>query len=152
MTETGFGAENEIKAPNSFFKFDKVGARFVGIYRGREERPNGMDSTGEYPTQMVHEFSFIEAMDSDVNEFKENDTVLCSKAGGSGITFNKTLELIPFGSVVGIAFTEEVPSKKKGYRPTKVIKVYNSKELDEKYAKYLTKDDETKAAVETMPF
>lgn len=153
MTDNNlFGGGIEVKAGGSFFKFDKVGARFIGVYRGRDERPNRMDTTGKNPTQIVHEFEMIEQFDTEVNKFKKGDSVSFAKSGEPGKIMNKALENIPFGHIVGLAFTEEIPSKSPGKQAAKVVKVYDLTE-DPKYKQYVSESDAiVEDAVNNMPF
>jgi hypothetical protein len=146
MTDAGFGADYEVKS-SPFFKFDKVGARFVGIYRGRDERKNNLDATGKFPMQTVHEFELIEQFDTDINKFEKGDSVLYAKTGDGGVIINKTLEKIPFGSVIGVAFAEAKASTKPGQQGAHIIKVYNLS-ADPKYLAYVDKKTEVDTIVE----
>jgi hypothetical protein len=151
-----FNESMEVKAPNSFFKFDVVGTWFAAIYRGAEERPNKMDMKGEEPMQLVHEFEMIKHGGSEANKFVERDRVLFAKTGKPGKIVNAALKDIAFGQVVGLEFAEEMKNKMNPQLPAaKIIKVYNLSQ-DPKYAEYVNRKTEQDVIVESamkdLPF
>jgi hypothetical protein len=150
MTEVGFGADYEIKS-SPFFRFDKVGARFVGIYRGNEERKNNLDATGKEPMQIVHKFDLVEQFDTEVNNFVKGDQVLFAKTGEGGRIINSALSKISVGSVVGVAFVEEKPPTKPGQKGAHIMRVYDLS-LNEKYAQYLDRKSDVEEILENIPF
>src|SRR3989344_3044952 len=129
MTNTyNFNDSNEIKA--KWVKFGKVGDGVIGTLTEIRKVPSFLPGKeGELVTVYdlkVKSGSFHE-LDDKKNPVTEA-TVLqlgdyYSVSGKKAI--DDRMRNIAYGTVVGFKFTEEVPNKKKGFNPTKVIKVYN---------------------------
>ena len=109
-----FSPENE--AQGNFFKFEKVGDKIKGTLVGKREQKgeNG------FQDQMIF-------------ELKLEDGSYCNVGIGKSKKFViERMRRAVFGQRVGFLFSEEIPSKTKGYANAKSIRVYLGA-MDENY-------------------
>lgn len=131
MTEVDplFSDKNEVKVKYNNIKFGKEGDWFKGtLTDNTRQMRNELSERGEMQT--IFEFkaaggSFHDIIDREVAA--EPTTI---KAGefwsyitGKPAILNQ-LKSAQIGQVVGFRFAEQRPSKKKGFNPTKIIKVF----------------------------
>ena len=104
----GWDFEEEDKAEANWAKFDKIGARYVGVVQEIYEKP----AKDAFPAQRV----FV---------LKQNDGDIINV----GISMNKdyviqrTNRVAP-GDKLGFEYTKDIPSTTKGYAAAKSIEVY----------------------------
>ena len=108
MTQENWDGAKEVQS--NWFKTEKVGDKIKGTLVGKKIQPS-TDPT--FSDQLV-----VELKKEDGTKWKYGVSV--KKAG----TVDR-LNNCKLGEVVGISFAEELPATKKGFQPTKVIKVYS---------------------------
>jgi hypothetical protein len=130
--------DNEIKS--QFISWGKPGDNFVGTLIGKREVENQLsDKKGEMQT--IYEFKMHEGifhtLDDKKNPVEPAVVILkgeiWSLGGKAGI--DAQMRNIKVGMILGMKFIEEKPSKVKGYNPTKVVKVFCAKEMDQEWIK-----------------
>ena len=136
--------ENE--AANNFVSWGEVGDFCYGTLIGvREVKSTLPDRVGQL--QKIYDFKVKECTYHVLDEKKKvveepvvpNEGDLVSVGGRSSI--DSRMARAKVGQIVGLKYVEEIPSKTKGYNPTKSIRVYfpvnsdGSLEMDEEFLK-----------------
>ena len=131
-----FNDSNKIKS--SFVTWGQAGDFFVGALMSKREVDNNLpDKKGE--KQIIYEFRAHEGsfhrLDDKKQPIKDATTMnageVWSLGGKAGI--DAQMRNVKIGQVCGMKFIEELPSKTKGFNPTKVIQVYTSGEMDSNF-------------------
>jgi hypothetical protein len=129
-----FDESNEVKS--SFVGWGKVGDYFIGTLMGKREVENKLPGKPAGTMQMLYEFKMREGqfhkLDDKKNPVADATVIgegeLWTLGGKAGI--DAQMRNIKIGQVLGMKFLEEIPSKTKGFNPTKVVQVYTSGEMD----------------------
>lgn len=128
--------ENE--AQNNFVSWGQVGDFVYGVLLKVKSVPSTLpDKKGQM--QNVYEVKVKECSYHILDEKKRvveeaiepQEGEVVSVGGRSGIDSRMTR--LKIGQVFGLKFVEEIPSKTKGYNPTKAIKVFTPKGKDGEY-------------------
>ena len=139
-----FSEENKTKS--NYMKFENVGDYVSGIYVRRRIIENTMgDKTKK---QVVYTL---------IND--EGGQAIDVYAKGKEPQSLPGMESAAFGQHVGIRFDEEIPAKKNGFKPTKIINVYTKGEMHmevlrefQKRMSGLTDDVEESGGEDEVPF
>jgi len=123
--ENPFGEGYEEAQAGSFVKWDTIGQQFKGTYNGSYEADNALSDK----MQKIYEFI---GESGDVNKDEEVETGKDYRIGTRGDIFDRIMKTVVVGQKVAFLFADEIPSKKKGNNPFKLIKVYKG-ELDPNY-------------------
>jgi hypothetical protein len=91
----------------SWAKFVTIGDSVQGTYIGKRRAPSSIDGK----IQVIY------------NLLTPNGVVNVAKPE-THTGFHYRMDTLKFGQIVGFRFTEEIPSKTKGFNPTKVIVIY----------------------------
>jgi hypothetical protein len=136
MTKDIFDAENEVKS--SFIQWGKPGDHIVGTLVDKREVENQLaDKAGTMQTiyeLLVEKGEYhIIKEDKSIDEKATtlNPSDIWSIGGKAAI--DSQMRNVKIGQKVGMKYMEEVPSKTKGYNPTKVIKIYTSGEMNQEW-------------------
>lgn len=123
--------ENE--AQNNFVSWGEVGdfvrGTLIGVRRVKSTLP---DRAGEM--QNIYDVKVLEASYHNLDEKKRviEEAVVPNEGDivsvGGRTTIDTRMARVKIGQVFGLKFVEEMPSKTKGYNPTKVIRVYVPKD------------------------
>jgi len=136
MTKDIFDAENEVKS--SFIQWGKPTNFIIGTLVDKREVENQLaDKAGTMQT--IYEILVEKGEYNVINEDKsiaKEPTEL--KAGeiwsiGGKAAIDSQMRNVKIGQKLGMKYMEEVPSKTKGYNPTKVIKIYTSGEMNKEW-------------------
>jgi len=108
---TDLFSESNRRVPQSnFFKFESVGDKVSGILINKEEK----QGSGAFPDQMIYTL-----------EQADGETVKVGiSIAKSGII--EILKPVPFGTLVGFKFVEQLKPRQAGYKGAKCIDVYVS--------------------------
>lgn len=127
-----FSEENEVQS--SWIKWGKVGDYFIGTLTAKRTVE---DQFNAGKTQEVYDFKMKEGSFHNILEDKsvaKDATIVESgelySVGGKA-SIDAQMRNVKIGQIVGMKFKESVPSKTKGYNPSKVIKIYTSGEMDD---------------------
>lgn len=132
------------EADNAFVSWSEIGDFVLGTLVGVKETPSTLpDRKGEIQkiySVKVRECSYhvLDDKKKVVPEAIEPDPGSVISVGGRAMIDSRMAQ-VKLGQVFGLKYTEEIPSKTKGYNPTKMIKVYVPKdahgkpEMDEEY-------------------
>lgn len=140
--------ENEVKG--KFISWGKPGNNFVGTLIGKREVENTI--SGKSEMQTIYEFKMHEGTFNQLDEKKNPiEPAVLITAGevwsvGGKPSIDAQMRNVKIGMIVGMKFIEEKPSKTKGYNPTKVIKTYCAKEMDQEWIDEQTQSDSSAAA------
>lgn len=147
MTEKDiFGQDNEVRS--SWIKWGKIGDKIAGtLVSVRQMESQLPGKKGE----MVNIYEIL----ASGGEFHDiNDKVIAEEATvieegqlwlvGGGLGLDNAMRNIKLGQKIGIKFTEEKPTKTKGFNPTKVKKVYSTGEMNQKWLDDQAADSEIK--------
>jgi hypothetical protein len=133
MVKDIFDAENEVKS--SFIQWGKPTNFIVGTLVDKREVENQLaDKAGTMQT--IYEILVERGEYNIIKEDKSIDaTATALKADdiwsiGGKAAIDSQMRNVKIGQKVAMKYMEEVPSKTKGYNPTKVIKIYTSGEMD----------------------
>lgn len=129
-------SENE--AQNNFVSWSEVGDFVYGTLTATKEVPSTLpDQAGKM--QKIYEVKVKDCSYHVLDDKKkvvpeavvplEGDIV----SVGGRKTIDSRMARIKIGQVFGLKFIEELPSKTKGYNPTKLIKVFTPKNTDGTY-------------------
>jgi len=133
MTKDIFDAENEVKS--SFIQWGKPGDHIVGTLVDKREVENQLaDKAGTMQTIYeikvdrgeYHIIKEDKSIDATATKFNADD--IWSIGGKAAI--DSQMRNVKMGQKVAMKYMEEVPSKTKGYNPTKVIKIYTDGTMD----------------------
>jgi len=114
LNENPFGEEFKEAQPGAFIKWETIGQTFKGTYKGCYEAENSITGV----MQKIYEF-----VGEDGNDYR---------VGTRGDVFDRVMKSVIVGQTVGFLYAEEIPSKKKGNSPFKLIKIYKGN-LDPTY-------------------
>lgn len=128
-----FDEKNEVKS--AWLQWGQKGDYIAGTLMSKREVANNLPNA-KSDKQMVYE---IKAKDGSFHRILEDKTIdkeatkisegeMWNIGGKSGI--DAQLRNIRIGQIIGLKFMELVPSKTKGYNPTKVIRCFTSGEMD----------------------
>jgi hypothetical protein len=115
-----FKPENEMKS--NFVTWGAPGDYFVGTLMTKRQVENNI--SGKTEMQTIYEFKIAEGTFHTLDEKKNPvmPAVILSKDEvynvGGKLAIDQQMRNIKIGSVVGMKFIEEKPSKTKGYNPT----------------------------------
>lgn len=139
---------DENEATNNFLKWGEVEDYVLGTLISKKQVPSTLpDKKGEL--QYIYEIKPSEGL-----YHTEDGEEVALEAGeiinvGGRAMYNSRMARVKLGQIVGLKFTEELPSKTKGYNPTKLIKVYTPKDastgefqMDEAYLEEHKGDEE----------
>jgi hypothetical protein len=136
MTKDIFDAENEVKS--SFIQWGKPGDYLQGTLTDKREVENQLaDKKGEMQTIYeilvekgeYHIIKEDKSIDDKATTLKEGD--VWSIGGKAAI--DSQMRNVKIGQKLGMKYMEEVPSKTKGYNPTKVIKIFTAGEMNQEW-------------------
>lgn len=114
--------------PSNWFKFEKVGDELVGTLISKHSCLNQLTDKD----QIIYEI-----MD------KNGD---CWNVGGkAGI--DAQMKNIKIGQIISLWFKEEKPSQKKGYHPTKIIKVLTKGTMNDEWIAQKKAESEEQASI-----
>lgn len=131
QTKSWDDPENE--ATNNFVSWSEVGDFVLGTLVATKEVASTLpDKAGEM--QKIYEIKVREASYHVLDEKKKvvEEPIVPEEESIVSVGGRKTIDgrmaHVKIGQIVGLKFTEELPSKTKGYNPTKLIKVYTPKD------------------------
>lgn len=126
------------EAKNNFVSFNEIGDFILGTLISRKQVPSTLpDKAGEM--QFVYEVKVKESRYHVLDDKKKVvDEAIEPEEGeivsvGGRKTIDSRMARIKRGQVFGLKFVEELPSKTKGFNPTKLIKVYTPKGDDNEF-------------------
>lgn len=142
---------DENEASNNFISWSEVGDFVLGTLVSSKEVPSTLpDKKGEM--QKIYEVKVKEGQYHILDDKKKvvEDPIILTAGDILSVGGRKTIDSrmgrVKIGQVFGLKFTEELPSKTKGFNPTKLIKVYTPKdskgdfEMDEEFLSTLETD------------
>lgn len=128
--------ENE--AQNNFVSWSEIGDFVYGTLIGIREVDSTLpDRAGE--KQKIYDVKVKECRYHTLDEKKRVVEEAVEPAEGDIVsvggrkTIDSRMARVKVGQVFGLKFTEELPSKTKGYNPTKLIKVFTPKDAKGEY-------------------
>ncbi len=136
-TKSNWDAD-ENEAVNSFVSWGEVGDYILGTLVSTKE------SLSKFPGKENEKVKIYEVKVKECSYHVLDDkkrvveTPIVPETGsivsvGGRSTIDSRMAHIKRGQVFGLKFTEELPSKTKGFNPTKLIKVYTPKTADGEY-------------------
>ena len=123
--ENPFGDEFKEVQAGDFVKWETVGQTFKGTYKGSYETENSLTGT----MQKIYDFT-----GEDGEEYR---------IGSRGEIFDRIMKTVSVGQKVAFFYAEDIPSKKKGNNPFKLIKIYKG-EMDPNFEPTVESVDDIK--------
>ena len=126
------------EANNNFVSWGQIGDFILGALVSAKKVPSTLpDKQGEM--QWVYEvkvrecsYHILDEKKKVVEEAVEPDAGEIVSVGGRS-TIDSRMARIKVGQVFGLKYVEDLPSKTRGYNPTKLIKVFTPKGRDGEY-------------------
>lgn len=134
IADSMFSTENEVKS--NFISWGKPGDFIVGTLASTREVENNLPGKPAGEMQTIYEFKALDGSFHVLDDRKQpvaDATIV--KAGefwnvGGKKGIDAQMRNIKIGQVLGMKFMEEIPSKTKGFNPTKVVKIFTTGKMD----------------------
>ena len=141
-TDNIFSEENEVKS--NFIVWGAPGDFIIGTLVDVRETVNTLSDKKEM--QKIYELKAQDGsyhiIDAKKNPMPDATLIKADEyfniGGKKGI--DAQMRNIKIGQILAMKYIEEVPSKTKGYNPTKVIKIYTSGQMDTTFIAGMTAD------------